>query len=272
MYVFNDTSDVLYRFVDSSGPAPASFASDPAANSTSAVSMTASTATDAGTGVVYYRFVETSGNEGGTSSSWQSSLTYTDEGLRPCTTYTYAVEVKDAIGNQGSGTPISVKTACLGGGIPDLRYPVPMPSSVTYPSTGSSQSSSPADTAAQVPHPFPDGTLIKYVSSPKVYHIEHGEKHHIADPYTFLLLGFKWNDIVPATDDIVIPEDEQLQLPRGSERLAKKLGDPRVYLIRNGSKYHIVDEPTFYVLGFDFMNVVADPNLDSYRTGVPIEG
>jgi hypothetical protein len=80
--------------------ARASFASPPAAISTTAIRMTATTvATD--NGPMEYLFTETSGNPGGTSSGWQSSPTYTDTGLSAGTTYAYTVAMRDALGVPG---------------------------------------------------------------------------------------------------------------------------------------------------------------------------
>jgi len=60
--------------------------------------MIASTATDAMNGVEYY-FEETSGNSGGSDSSWQSSAVYEDTGLQAETTYTYRVKARDTSTN-----------------------------------------------------------------------------------------------------------------------------------------------------------------------------
>ncbi|MHC4742898.1 MAG: fibronectin type III domain-containing protein, partial [Planctomycetota bacterium] len=77
-------------------PNPAVFASPPAADSDTAISMTATTGSDA-TGPVEYYFDETSGNPGGTDSGWQTSPSYTDSGLNPSTQYTYTVQMRDAV-------------------------------------------------------------------------------------------------------------------------------------------------------------------------------
>lgn len=47
-------------------------------------------------GLVEYRFTETSGNPGGTTSGWQTSPTYTDTGLAPNTSCTFTVQTRDA--------------------------------------------------------------------------------------------------------------------------------------------------------------------------------
>lgn len=72
-------------------PNPMTWSSVPAATSSTAISMTASTASDP-SGVEYY-FECTAG--GGHSSAWQSSATYQDTGLTPNTQYTYRVKARD---------------------------------------------------------------------------------------------------------------------------------------------------------------------------------
>ncbi|MHC4086351.1 MAG: metallophosphoesterase [Planctomycetota bacterium] len=82
-------------------PNPASFVSAPAAISTSAISMTATTGSDVSSPVEYL-FTEVSGNPGGDSSTWQTSSSYTDTGLSEATQYTYAVTMRDSVGNTGT--------------------------------------------------------------------------------------------------------------------------------------------------------------------------
>jgi hypothetical protein len=84
-------------------PNPATFAVLPRATSTTAVTMTATTGTDA-SGPVMYQFTETSGNPGGTTSAWQSSPTYIDNGLTTDLTYSYSVRIRDALGNIGAAS------------------------------------------------------------------------------------------------------------------------------------------------------------------------
>ena len=76
-------------------PNPATFSSAPAADSSSAISMTATTGSD-DTGPVEYYFNETSENSGGTDSGWQTSPSYTDTGLSASTQYTYTVQMRDS--------------------------------------------------------------------------------------------------------------------------------------------------------------------------------
>ncbi|MHC4783783.1 MAG: carbohydrate-binding protein, partial [Planctomycetota bacterium] len=86
---------------DAPTPNPATFTVVPAADSDTAISMTATTGTDV-SGPVEYFFDETSGNPGGTDSGWQTSASYTDTGLTASTQYTYTVTMRDALGNTGT--------------------------------------------------------------------------------------------------------------------------------------------------------------------------
>lgn len=87
--------------IDPPIPNPASFVSPPAADSETAISMTATSGSDA-SGPVEYLFSEVTGNPGATSSGWQTSPTYTDEGLSPLTSYAYTVTMRDSVGNTGA--------------------------------------------------------------------------------------------------------------------------------------------------------------------------
>ena len=91
-------------------PNPASFDVAPAADSETAISMTAAIGGDV-SGPVEYLFSETTGNPGGTSSSWQTSPSYTDSGLSPLTQYAYMVTMRDSLGNTGTtSSAVSVTT------------------------------------------------------------------------------------------------------------------------------------------------------------------
>jgi len=90
-------------------------------DSTSQLTITAATATDAGSGLhaTPYWFAETSGRTGASSSTaWQAPTTFVDTGLSPCTQYTYMVKAKDAVGNESdySSAVSGTTTGCGGGG------------------------------------------------------------------------------------------------------------------------------------------------------------
>ncbi|MBW8017458.1 MAG: PASTA domain-containing protein, partial [Planctomycetes bacterium] len=106
-------------------PNPATFASAPAADSDTAISMTATTGTDA-SGPVEYYFDETSGNPGGTDSGWQTSPSYTDSGLTASTQYTYTVQMRDSASTPNVGTASSGANATTDAA-PDTTAPTPNP-------------------------------------------------------------------------------------------------------------------------------------------------
>jgi hypothetical protein len=91
-------------------PDPATFASPPAAISDSAITMTATTGSDASPPVEYY-FAETSGNPGGSDSGWVTNPVYNDTGLQASTQYTYTVQMRDSLANTGTASaPASATT------------------------------------------------------------------------------------------------------------------------------------------------------------------
>ena len=53
-------------------------------------------------GPVEYYFAETSGTLGGSDSGWQTSRTYTDTDLAKGTSYSYTVQMRDAVCNLGT--------------------------------------------------------------------------------------------------------------------------------------------------------------------------
>jgi len=98
-------------------PNPMTFAVPPAPTSASAISMTATTATDA-TPPVQYEFNFVSGGSGGNSSSWQSSTQYTDSGLSPDTAYTYRVRARDSVSPPNVGNYSGNATATTWANVP----------------------------------------------------------------------------------------------------------------------------------------------------------
>lgn len=81
------------------------------ADSTTQLTVTAQTATDAsGLAASPYWFNETSSNSGASDSSdWQAGTTFTDTELSANTQYTYQVKAKDSLGNQSSYSTIASK-------------------------------------------------------------------------------------------------------------------------------------------------------------------
>lgn len=79
-------------------PNPMSWAQAPLAQGKNSISMAASTAYD-DSGVVEYQFQCLSGGSACINSAWQTSPSYTINGLSPGTSYTFAVVARDASGN-----------------------------------------------------------------------------------------------------------------------------------------------------------------------------
>lgn len=80
-------------------PNPMTWASVPSAGtSTKSISMTASTATDP-SGPVQYNFACTKGGAACVNATWQAASKFTATGLQACTSYSYQVQAKDAVGN-----------------------------------------------------------------------------------------------------------------------------------------------------------------------------
>ena len=79
-------------------PNPAAFAQKPVALWPTAAAMTAERGRSE-LGSVEYRFTETSGHAGGSSSGWTPNAFFLDDGLQPNTRYAYTVAMRDPLGN-----------------------------------------------------------------------------------------------------------------------------------------------------------------------------
>ncbi len=129
-------------------PNPATFASAPSATSSTNISMTATTGSDASPPVEYF-FTEQSGNPGGSNSSWQTSTSYNDGGLSPSTQYCYTVTMRDSLGNVGTASSSSCATTDA---LPDTTPPSPNPSTwASVPTSGGTSSISMTATTASDP-------------------------------------------------------------------------------------------------------------------------
>lgn len=88
-------------------PNPMTWSSQPGATSTTAIAMTATTATEVQTPPCSYYFTEVSGNPGGTSSGWVANTLYTDSGLSANTQYGYKVKARDSYSTPNETTDSS---------------------------------------------------------------------------------------------------------------------------------------------------------------------
>ncbi len=107
--------------IDPPTPNAATFATPPFATGSDAISMTATTGSDASGPVEYLFSCLTPGGHG---SGWQTSPSYTDNGLIPGAQYTYTVTMRDARGNTGNASSPASATTIAG---PDMTPPNPSP-------------------------------------------------------------------------------------------------------------------------------------------------
>jgi surface antigen len=137
---------------------------------------------------------------------------------------------------------------------------------------------------------WPDGSLVRADSGPerdRVYVVQNGWRRWVPDAETFNARGYRWEDVrVIRTDQIArIPLGQPLPrasapapappppvytppsapapssppLPSSSWRdgtLLRARGDDRVYVIENGRRRWVPDEPTFRARGYSFAAVV----------------
>lgn len=108
---------ITYPMPDTTAPTPnpMTFASVPANDSSTQISMTSTTGSDATT-PVNYLFTNTNTNcgtnagTGGTSSSWQSTTPYSDSGLQANKCYGYTVTARDSAPTPNTGTASSISS------------------------------------------------------------------------------------------------------------------------------------------------------------------
>jgi hypothetical protein len=100
-------------------PNPMEWAEVPTAISSSEIRMTAADITSTEPCGVQYLFVEISDGNGGSNSDWQTSPIYIDDGLDPCTTYTYQVKARDLSPNHNeTGLSVAESATTFGSGGP----------------------------------------------------------------------------------------------------------------------------------------------------------
>ncbi len=123
---FSDPCSAITTVADTTPPEPSTMTwqTVPYATSESSIAMVATTATDP-SGVQYY-FEETSGNPGGSNSSWQAGTSYTDTGLTPSTQYSYKVKARD-LSPANNETAFSTPDASATTEAPDTTPPNPDP-------------------------------------------------------------------------------------------------------------------------------------------------
>lgn len=127
---------------------------------------------------------------------------------------------------------------------------------------------------------FPNGSIIKKKTSPKVYYIENFQKRAIESPALFESHGFDWKNLIIASDsdvdniknydnefakDNTFVDGPPLKFRDGS-LLSNRGG---VYIISNGMRRPIVSPAAFLRLGFKWNNVraISDAELNLHPLG-----
>jgi len=132
-------------------PNPMTWAIEPNATSDTAITMTATTATDSSGPVKYFFTNVTDSNH---NSGWILTPSWTDTGLLPLTNYTYTVKARDnAPALNETAVSVDANATTLEG--PDVTAPIPNPMTwATVPTTVSSSSITMTATTATDPPSF----------------------------------------------------------------------------------------------------------------------
>jgi hypothetical protein len=108
---------------------------------------------------------------------------------------------------------------------------------------------------------YPDGTLLKLSSFPRVYVVIQNKKKWISTPEVFTQLGYQWTSIQTIPDTIL------KQYPDYEDNLIRQKNDYKVYLVVNGVKRHIPNPQIFIDYGFPWEDVVDTDQtvIDKYK-------
>jgi hypothetical protein len=130
-----------------------------------------------------------------------------------------------------------------------------------YPITSVSSSIYTINPSSTNPTLYPDGTLLKLSSSPRVYVVIQNKKKWISTPEVFEQLGYQWTSIQTINDTTL------KSLPDYEDNLIRERNDYKVYLIVNGVKRHIPNPQIFLDYGFLWTDVVDtdQSTIDKYK-------
>lgn len=108
---------------------------------------------------------------------------------------------------------------------------------------------------------YPNGTLIKTATSPKVYVIIDNKKKWISTPEVFEQLGYKWTNVA------IITEADLDKYPDFEDDLIRAINGYQVFLVVSGIKRHIPNPEVFLDYGFSWNDVkdVSQATIDKYK-------
>jgi murein DD-endopeptidase MepM/ murein hydrolase activator NlpD len=120
--------------------------------------------------------------------------------------------------------------------------------------------------------------VAKSPGSDTVYYVKGGEKHAIQSSEAFEALGFNWNKIQTLPDATInrlpmgVPINQSNMEYSQQPVVVKSPNDPKVYLLKDGTKHYIQGDKDFEALGFDWKEVKTLPGdkINSIPTGYSI--
>lgn len=117
---------------------------------------------------------------------------------------------------------------------------------------------------------YPDESLIKG-QNPEVYLIEQGQRRHITSPAIFESRGFKWENILQASEEELLAHPAGESLLLSDNALIKGL-NPEVYLVKSQKRHWIKTAEVFLKLGFKWQNIITLPQseINKYALGMVI--
>jgi len=203
-----------------------------------------------------------------TNSGWQTGTAWVNGNLPSLTNYNYKVKVKDKAGNilevTGGQSTISGETN----------------SNTNTNSNSNSNNNFNSNTNTNTnPGPQPtsqEGRLVKLENGSAVYYLSEANhnRYTFPDEKVFYSWYYNFNEVE------TISSSELLSYPlignvtmRPGTHLVKIQANPKVYAVEPGGIIRwIVDEQTFYNLGYNFSLVVDVPEIffDNYHEGDPI--
>ncbi|MDP2692652.1 MAG: hypothetical protein Q8O88_03380 [bacterium] len=109
-----------------------------------------------------------------------------------------------------------------------------------------------------------EGSVVKSTDSPAVYLIENGKRRAFTSGQAFESRGYKWNEILSLSPNIIKEYVEGLAIVYMSNDEAVKEGslvkaedNPTVYLISNNRRRIIASERIFLALGYEWESVLT---------------